>query len=68
MFHNNIWSQAKLFWTPLIFASKNADIQVMKLLLGKKGIDVSLKDVHLFPLMLVTTIFYFTQIFGVYPI
>ena len=63
IFQNNIWNFFKLFQTVLIRASKvdmsetcEKNIEIVKLLLEQKGIDVNSKDFYLFYLIFASSI------------
>ena len=44
IFPNNIWNFFKLLWTALIFASENENIEILKILIKQKGINLNAKD------------------------
>ena len=63
-----IWNSFILFQTALMIASKNNNIEIVKLLLEQKGIDINAKNVYLLCSKLVSAILFFKIIFGTYLI
>ena len=47
MLHNHHWNSFKLFATAIMHASVKGHAQIVKLLLGQKGIDVNAGNIYL---------------------
>ena len=56
IFQIYIWNLFKLFCTALVIAIEKGHIDVIKLLLKQKGIDINVKDFYLFYFMIISII------------
>ena len=67
MFQNNNLCLFNIFKErPLIIAIENGCVEIVKLLLEQKGIDINAKSIYLFHLEYISIILYFKIIISVY--
>ena len=65
IFQDKIWNLFNTFFTALMSASRYGNVEIVKLLLEHKGIDVNAQTIYFLYSMFISRILFFIGIFGI---